>query len=56
MLETDRMGEFAERLKRLVSTRNELKQKSRSIPRDVRVAARKGIEEGEVTHKVDKEK
>ncbi|MDC7963443.1 hypothetical protein PXH81_11265 [Xylella fastidiosa] len=56
MLETDRMGEFAERLKRLVSTRNELKQKSRSIPRDVCVAARKGIEEGEVTHKVDKEK
>ncbi len=56
LLEADQMGEFAERLKRLVSTCNELKQKSRSIPRDVCVAARKGIEEGEVTHKVDKEK
>ena len=56
LLEIDRLGEFPERLKALSSARNELNQKSPSIPRRAFVAARKGIEEGEATHKVDKEK
>jgi hypothetical protein len=43
-------------LKALSSARNELNQKSPSIPRRAFVAARKGIEEGEATHKVDKDK
>ncbi len=55
MLETDRLGELPERLKELSSARNELNQTSPSIPRHAFVAARKGIEEGEATHKVDKE-
>lgn len=56
LLETDRLGEILERLKALSSARNELNQKSPSIPRRAFVAARKGIEEGEATHKVDMEK
>ena len=56
LLETDRLDELPERLKALSSARNELNQKSPSIPRRAFVAARKGIEEGEATHKVDKEK
>ena len=56
LLETDRLGELLERLKALSSARNELNQKSPSIPRRAFVAARKGIEEGEATHKVDMEK
>ena len=56
LLEIDRLGEFPERLKALSSARNELNQKSPSIPRRAFVAARKGIEEGEATHKVDMEK
>ncbi|WP_157830670.1 hypothetical protein [Aeromonas sobria] len=50
------LGEFPERLKAHSSARNELNLKSPSIPRRVFVAARKGIEEGEATHKVDREK
>jgi len=50
------LGEFPERLKALSSARDELNQKSPSIPLRVFVAARKGIEEGEATHKVDREK
>lgn len=55
LLDSDRMGELPERLKALSSARNELNQKSPSIPRRAFFAARKGIEEGEATHKVDKE-
>jgi hypothetical protein len=46
---------MSERLKALATERNELNQKSPSIPRRAFVAARRGIEEGEATHKVDKE-
>ena len=53
LLQADRSGKLAERLKVLSATRNELNQKSPSIPRSAFVAARKGIEEGEATHKVD---
>jgi hypothetical protein len=55
LLQSDRMGELSERLKELSAARNELNLKSPSIPRRAFVAARKGIEEGEATHKVDKE-
>lgn len=55
LLQTERLNELPERLKALSATRNELNQKSPSIPRGAFVAARKGIEEGEATHKVDKE-
>lgn len=44
-----------ERLKLLSTTRNELNLKSPSIPRRAFLAARKGIEEGEAIHKVDRE-
>lgn len=53
LLQADRLGKLTERLKGLSATRNELNQKSPSIPRSAFVAARKGIEEGEATHKVD---
>lgn len=56
LLDSSRLGELPDRLKALSSARNELNQKSPSIPRRAFVAARKGIEEGEATHKVDKEK
>jgi len=56
LLETEKLRELPERLKVLASTRNELNQKSPIIPRRAFVAARKGIEEGEATHKVDEEK
>lgn len=55
LLQSDGMGELSERLKELSAARNELNLKSPSIPRRAFVAARKGIEEGEATHKVDKE-
>ena len=55
LLQTDRLDELLEKLKTLSATRNELNQTSPSIPRGAFVAARKGIEEGEATHKVDKE-
>ena len=55
LLQVDRLDEQIERLKALSATRNELNQKSPSIPRRAFVAARKGIEEGEAAHKVDKE-
>lgn len=54
LLQADRLDELPERLKSLSATRNELNLKSPSIPRRAFVAARKGIEEGEATHKVDK--
>lgn len=56
LLDTARLDELPVRLKALSSARNELNQKSPSIPRSAFVAARKGIEEGEATHKVDKDK
>lgn len=56
LLQSDRLDELPERLKALSAARNELNLKSPSIPRRAFVAARKGIEEGEATHKVDKEK
>lgn len=56
LLSTDRLGELPKRLQELASARNELNQKSPSIPRHAFVSARKGIEEGEATHKVDEEK
>ena len=55
LLQSDRLDEFSERLKALSVARNDLNLKSPSIPRRAFVAARKGIEEGEATHKVDKE-
>jgi len=55
LLQLDRLDELPERLKALSAARNELNLKSPSIPRRAFVAARKGIEEGEATHKVDKE-
>jgi hypothetical protein len=55
LLQSDRLDELPERLKALSAARNELNLKSPSIPRRAFVAARKGIEEGEATHKVDKE-
>ena len=55
LLQSDRLDELAERLKVLSATRNELNQKSPGIPRQAFVAARKGIEEGEAIHKVDRE-
>lgn len=54
LLQVHQLDELPDRLKALSSTRNELNQKSPSIPRGAFVAARKGIEEGEATHKVDK--
>lgn len=54
--QTERLEQLPERLKALSAIRNELNQKSLSIPRRAFVAARKGIEEGEATHKVDKGK
>lgn len=55
LLQLGRPDELTERLKALSAKRNELNLKSPSIPRRAFVAARKGIEEGEATHKVDKE-
>ena len=55
LLQSDRLDELPERLKALSATRNELNLNSPSIPRKAFVAARKGIEEGEASHKVDKE-
>ena len=55
LLQSDRLDELTERLKALSAARNELNLKSHSIPRRAFLAARKGIEEGEATHKVDKE-
>lgn len=55
LLQVHQLDELPGRLKALSATRNELNQKSPSIPRGAFVAARKGIEEGEATHKVDKE-
>ncbi len=55
LLQTDRLDELSEKLRALSAARNELNQKSPSIPRRAFVAARKGIEDGEATHKVDQE-
>lgn len=55
LLQSDRLDELTERLKALSTARNELNLKSPRIPRRAFVAARKGIKEGEATHKVDKE-
>lgn len=55
LLQTDRLDELSEKLKTLSATHNELNQKSPSIPRGAFVAARKGIEEGEANHRVDRE-
>lgn len=55
LLQSDRLEELPKRLKALSAIRNELNLKSPSIPRQAFVAARKGIEEGEAIHKVDKE-
>lgn len=55
LMQVERLGKLPERLKVLSATRNELNQKSPSVPRSAFISARKGIEEGEATHKVDKE-
>lgn len=55
LIQTDSAAELPDRLKALAVIRNELNQTSPSIPRRAFVAARKGIEEGESTHKIDKE-
>lgn len=55
MLQSERLDDLHEQLKALSAKHNELNLKSPSIPRRAFVTARKGIEEGEATHKVDKE-
>lgn len=55
LLQVDRLDELPQRLMALSATRNELNLKSPSIPRRAFVTARRGIEEGEATHKADKE-
>ena len=54
LLRADRPSEMPERLKTLSAARSELNQKSPSIPRRAFISARRGIEEGEATHKADK--
>lgn len=54
LLQANQLDELPGKLKALSATRNELNQKSPNIPRGAFVAARKGIEEGEASHKVDK--
>ena len=54
LLQIGQSDDLPERLKILGDTRDELNQKSPSIPRSAFVAARKGIEEGESVHKADK--
>jgi len=54
LLQSDSQNELTQNLKALSAMRNELNQKSPSIPRRAFIAARKGIEEGEAIHKVDK--
>ncbi len=54
LFQLDRLSELHERLQALSAMRNELNLKSPSIPRRAFVSARKGIEEGESIHKVDK--
>lgn len=54
LLQTDRPDELVERLKALAARRDELNQKSPSIPRGAYEAARKGIEQGEASYKADK--
>lgn len=48
------MNDISEKLGKLLATRNELNQSSPSIPLSAFASARKGIEQGEATHKVDK--
>jgi hypothetical protein len=55
LLQTHQLEELPEKLKTLSARRNELNQKSPAVPRRAFVAARNGIEEGEATHKVDRE-
>jgi hypothetical protein len=54
LLQANELSAQIERLKVLSAARNELNQKSPSIPRRAFVAARKGIEEGEAEHQVDR--
>jgi hypothetical protein len=54
LLQEQRLNELPEQLKGLLTTCNELNQKSPRIPRGAFAAARKGIEEGEATYKADK--
>jgi hypothetical protein len=54
LLCADRFDQLPEKLKTLSARRNELNQKSPRIPRAAFEAARKGIEEGEASHRVDK--
>ena len=53
LLHRDRLSDLPDKLRTLSAARDELNQKSPSIPRRAFAAARKGIEEGEATHKVD---
>lgn len=55
LLQEEKLEDLPNRLKTLSEARNELNLTSPSIPRRAFVAARKGIEEGEAMHKVDKE-
>lgn len=48
-------SDLASKLQLLSSRRNELNQKSPGIPRRAFLAARRGIEEGEASHKADME-
>jgi len=53
LLDTKKLNEMPGKLKALLSSCNELNQKSPSIPRRAFVAARRGIEDGEATNKID---
>lgn len=55
LLQEDRLSEQTEILRTLSERRNELNQSSPRIPRWAFVAARKGVEEGEASYKVDQE-
>lgn|SRR5574338_334570 len=55
LLQENQSDDLAQGLMALSARRNELNLKSPSIPRRAFDTARKGIEEGEATHKADKE-
>jgi len=55
LIQEEKVDDLPNRLKTLSEARNELNLTSPSISRRAFVAARKGIEEGEAMHKVDKE-
>lgn len=55
LLQGRRLSELSEKLRALIVRENELNQNSPTIPKWAFLKARKGIEQGEATYKVDKE-